>query len=204
MRHDHATEEIQERASRYVLSVLEPEEMRSFEDHLRECPVCRSEVFAFREATARVATALQACPPALLREKLQALVPPDLRRTAAERDLASGPPPVGAHLVREDSGEWQGAGSPGVRFKQLYVDAVQQMGTMLVRMDPGSRYPGHRHAGAEQCLVLEGDLHFGDFVLRAGDYQCVPTESIHPVSHTEQGCLLLVIASQNDQVLGSE
>ena len=202
MRHDHATEEIQERASRHVLSVLEPEEMRSFEDHLRECPVCRSEAFAFREAAVRVATALQTYPPALLHAKIHALVPPDLRTTTAAVELASGPPPAGAHLVRAASGEWQEAGSSGVRYKQLFVDAIQQMGTVLVRMDPGSRYPGHRHAGAEQCLVLEGDLHFGDFVLRAGDYQCVPTESIHPVSHTEQGCLLLVIASQNDQVLG--
>ena len=122
-------------------------------------------------------------------------------RITPGRDLGPQDVPTGTHLVRGEAGEWQPAGSPGVEFKHLYTDSTQQVATMLVRMSPGSLFPRHHHAGAEQCLVLEGDLHFGNLVLHAGDFQCVPADSIHSISHSERGCLLLVIASQKDKIL---
>ena len=70
-------------------------------------------------------------------------------------------------------------------------------------MAPGTSYPGHRHAGVEECYVLEGDLRVGDLVMRAGDYQRAAIGSVHGVQSTEGGCLLLVLMSDRDERLES-
>jgi anti-sigma factor ChrR (cupin superfamily) len=85
--------------------------------------------------------------------------------------------------------------------KQLYVDPARDTVTMLVRMEPGSSYPPHRHGGPEECLVVEGDLRVGDVVLQAGDYQCAAGDSTHDVSTTVNGCILLIVSSQYDELL---
>ena len=58
------------------------------------------------------------------------------------------------------------------------------------------------HADIEHCYVLEGDLHFADgVVMHAGDYAAARQDSDHPVSFTENGCLLLIIASEQNATL---
>jgi hypothetical protein len=49
--------------------------------------------------------------------------------------------------------------------------------------------------------VLEGDLHVGDMVLHAGDYQCAITDSLHDVQHTEGGCVLFIVSSLRDEII---
>ena len=189
MRHERATDEIREQTALHALGLLEPDQARSFQDHATGCPVCESERRAFEAAAARLPLALpQSQPAPSLRERL-------LARIRAKPEL-----PAGLHVVRSEHGAWQSAGFPGVSVKQLYVDAQENV-TVLVRMEPGARYPGHRHVAAEQCLVLEGDLRIGDLVLHAGDFQRADAASEHQVSSTEQGCLLLVIASQHNELI---
>jgi anti-sigma factor ChrR (cupin superfamily) len=73
---------------------------------------------------------------------------------------------------------------------------------MLVRMAAGTSYPGHRHARAEECLVVQGDLHVGDdLVMHAGDFQRAEPGSVHVPQWTERGCLLLVTSSVDDDLL---
>ena len=106
-----------------------------------------------------------------------------------------------AGVVRKDGGAWSEA-KPGVLVKQLAVDPAQHSVTMLVRMDPGSSWPPHRHGGTEQCFVLEGELHVGEeTVLHAGDFQSMDSATVHPVQWTATGCLLLIVSSQHDQLL---
>ena len=78
------------------------------------------------------------------------------------------------------------------------VDFTRDLVTMMIRMEPGSSYSPHRHAGPEQCFVLEGDLSVGDDVMRPGDYQYAPAQSRHGVQRTDQGCLLLITSSLSD------
>jgi anti-sigma factor ChrR (cupin superfamily) len=68
-------------------------------------------------------------------------------------------------------------------------------------MDAGSSYPRHVHNGAEECLVLEGDIRMGDAVLHAGDYQYAPPDTLHGVQSTEKGCLLLITSSLSDELV---
>jgi anti-sigma factor ChrR (cupin superfamily) len=72
---------------------------------------------------------------------------------------------------------------------------------MLVRMAAGTTYPSHRHAGDEQCFVLDGDLHVGEIVLHSGDFQLAPEESEHGPQSTVGGCTLLIVSSRNDELL---
>lgn len=201
MAHERISDEIREQAALYALDLLEPHEARDFELHLSAgCPVCASELRTFRQTTALLPLGLPLSkPPSRVREKLLARVqgtPESEARRSAEIVAA-----VGLHIVRSGQGSWEPTGVPGVSFKPLYIEPSQESVTMLVRMEPGSTYPRHRHAAIEHCFVLEGDLRIGELVFRAGDYQCNASETIHEVSSTEQGNLLLIVASPHNELL---
>lgn len=74
--------------------------------------------------------------------------------------------------------------------------------TFLARMAPGSSYPSHRHGGPEECYVLKGDLDVGHRKMRAGDFERAEPGSVHARETTEEGCLLLIVSSLRDEMLG--
>ena len=104
-------------------------------------------------------------------------------------------------IRRSAEGAWEETGVDGVRVKRLLMDEARNQFTALVRMAPGSSYPRHVHNSAEECLVLEGDIRMGDHVLRAGDYQYAPADSLHGVQSTEGGCLLLISSGMDDDLI---
>ncbi len=57
----------------------------------------------------------------------------------------------------------------------------------LVRVAPGAAMPDHRHAIDEDCLMLAGELFFGDILVRAGDYQKATAGGQHVDCHSERG-----------------
>ena len=85
-------------------------------------------------------------------------------------------------------------------MKTLHVDQLAQRATILVRMAPGASYPGHRHAGDEDCFVISGSLQIGDITMRTGDFQHAPAGSRHPVQTTDEGCLLFIQTSLHDEL----
>ncbi|MBI4606564.1 MAG: cupin domain-containing protein [Planctomycetes bacterium] len=214
-RHDsHHAEASSTEAALYALGALPPVEARAVEAHAVACDACAAEVRRYREVAAALAQAAGApgvAPPRELRAKL-------LQRVAAEHHAGSGPatgvqvwkawsqppqasPPRGLVLQRAGEGSWEPTELAGVSVKRLRVDVERRYVTMLVRMEPGASYPSHQHAGAEECYVLEGDLHVGEYVLRAGDYQYAEEGSEHGDQWTESGCLLLIASSQEDRLL---
>jgi anti-sigma factor ChrR (cupin superfamily) len=212
MRHDEPTDEIRERAALHALGVLEAEEARAFEAHLAAgCAVCLAEVRAFADVAGELALlAGETAPPPSLREKLMAgLDRPS--EPAGGYSASSRPVQVWKEwrsdrsdpwfLLRAGEGEWAETGVRGVSVRRLFVDTARQTTTMMVRMAPGTSYPSHRHADAEECFVLEGDLHVGDTVMHAGDYQRVEASSVHGVQSTEGGCTLLIVSSLHDEIL---
>ncbi len=107
----------------------------------------------------------------------------------------------GLLVQRSREGIWEKTGVDGVEVKQLYVDHKRDYVTMLVRMQPGSAYPSHRHGGFEECYVISGDLVVGDLVMTAGDYQRAEGGSVHVMQSTREGCLLYIVSSQHDELL---
>ncbi len=106
----------------------------------------------------------------------------------------------GLAVVRSSEGQWQEI-APGVIMKSLSVDSDRDRVTALVRMGAGSRYGTHRHAQAEELYVLEGSCLCGGQQLLAGDYHRAEAGSIHVDTWTDDGCLMLIMTSQHNEML---
>lgn len=102
------------------------------------------------------------------------------------------PAPVIRRASQHDG--WQETGVPGVTVRILFADHQQNRMTALMRLEPGAVYPSHVHDQAEECLMLEGELDFGDYVLKMGDYLRLEPGTKHGEARTEHGCLCLVTA----------
>ena len=120
---------------------------------------------------------------------------------ASERDQVfqgegAGAPQSGLVFVRAIEGSWKSGADPGVRRRTIFMDPARRTVTCLVRMEAGTRLPGHRHVTAEQFYMLEGDTHVSGQVLHAGDYYRAAAGTEHGVTYTEGGCLFLMISSK--------
>jgi anti-sigma factor ChrR (cupin superfamily) len=106
----------------------------------------------------------------------------------------------GLIFVKASEGVWQ-AMAPGVSAKVLFFDQNSHRATALVRMTPGSNYASHRHAEAEELYVLEGGCFCGGRELKAGDYHRAETNTEHHNTSSDEGCLMLVISSPQNEML---
>jgi len=114
------------------------------------------------------------------------------------------PNPALNQLVRGNDLPWLPLDEPGivgVAVKVLRFDeATGRAPTILLRFDPGARYPAHSHPGGEEIFVLEGDIRLGKDHLRAGDYLFTAPDNIHAV-HSVGGCVVLVNVPQAVEIL---
>lgn len=98
----------------------------------------------------------------------------------------------GSTTRRAADAEWQ-QHSEGITYRVLKVDERLQRRTLLVKMQPGAILKSHIHSFEEECLVIEGDLRYGDLVLHAGDYHHAWAGAHHTDGITSAGCLLHVV-----------
>jgi anti-sigma factor ChrR (cupin superfamily) len=102
--------------------------------------------------------------------------------------------------VRSNDVKWKSYGVPGVWLGKLYIDKQKREITCLMRLEPGSTFPLHRHAGSEEVFVLEGDLIVEGEICYQGDYiRSVPGSTHSPL--TQGGCLLLMNTSTDNEML---
>lgn len=98
----------------------------------------------------------------------------------------------GTTTRRAAEADWQ-RHDEGITYRVLKVDERLQRRTLLVKMQPGAVLKSHIHEFEEECLVIEGDLRYGDLVLRAGDYHHAWAGAHHADGVTAGGCLLHVV-----------
>lgn len=224
--HEFLDDDLREQAALYVLGSLAEDDARRWRLHLAQCPACRAEVASLERLSAELAgLAPSVAPPPQLWTRVLERVRhtprprPDAAELAARGtdDDAAGQvwkhwPAADAErgpftYVDEDAGAFQPTSFPGISARRLFVDRERDRVTMLVRMEPGSAYPSHRHGGPEDCFVLQGDLeiqtdaHDGERELRAGDFVRSAPGSVHGVQSTRAGCLLFLVSSLNDELL---
>ena len=123
-------------------------------------------------------------------------VPPGSFEKILARIDDEGMHPPGTATKRAVDAEWQQY-SDGIVFRVLKVDEARGRQTLLVKMQPGAIYKSHFHDIDEECLVIEGDLRYGDLVLRAGDYHLAAPGTHHPAGTTTAGCLLHVVVGMD-------
>ncbi|MFC7441306.1 cupin domain-containing protein [Laceyella putida] len=67
--------------------------------------------------------------------------------------------------------------------------------SLLLKMEPGSRFPMHGHRGGEQIFVVSGHVQIGEMELHQGDYFFTPLEYTKSLE-TKDGCTLLVSSTK--------
>jgi len=93
--------------------------------------------------------------------------------------------------------EWEEA-APGIHVKILASNAENESVSMLVRLDPGTDYPGHTHAGIEELHLLHGILNVDDKTLYPGDFIHSEAGTIDHRVWSETGCTCFLVTSTKD------
>ncbi len=109
-------------------------------------------------------------------------------------------PTKGLTYIRASEGIWRGI-APGVTAKLLSFDPTSRRSTAILRFAPGTSYAPHRHTAVEELFVLEGGCSIAGRAMTVGDYHRAETGTEHHDTSTNEGCLLLVISSPQNQVL---
>jgi anti-sigma factor ChrR (cupin superfamily) len=184
----------------YALGALSQHEARSFEGHLAEgCDECKAELESF-EITVRALgfSAGDEEPPVRARAELLARV---ATSTSGESVASRRTDDVQKFVsIRSSEGRWREL-MKGVSLKTLHVDPATGIATSLVRMMPGTALPVHRHIGAEQFLIIEGDCQVAGQRLTSGDYHRAEAGTVHEETSTVDGTLFLLIAPERYEVV---
>ena len=171
----------------FAVSALEGEQLSQFEVHLAAgCAVCEEKVRDTAEVFAQ------------LSESLEQLSPPSAVKTRIFAEIDQDKP--GHLFVHAQEGEWREI-APGIVAKVLAMDDTRKRVTALMRMQKGARYTDHRHALTEEMFVIEGSCYIAGRLLKAGDYHRAEAGSVHLDSHTDEGALMLVISSTQNELL---
>jgi len=190
-----ASNDVHDLVSLYALNALDDLEKTAFEDHLRQgCSACEGDLRSFARIADAIGKSVPASPPPQLRERLR-----------SQLHVSSRVPGVllqqsGLLISRSDELAWR-AMAPGISYKPLYEDLARKYSTSLVRMDAGAHYPSHRHSEIEELFLLSGDLHVEGQIMHSGDYCRADSGTIHGETFTDCGCLFLLLASQENEVL---
>lgn len=95
--------------------------------------------------------------------------------------------------IRGSEGEWIEL-QPQIEKKLLHFDEETGVESYLLRLQPGAKPMSHEHDSDELCVVLEGDLSFGDLRLEAGDFHYARKGSRHVDMSTVDGAVLFLQA----------
>jgi|SRR5581483_1146186 len=195
----YTEEEAQELASGYALGVLDPNEAKSFREHLATgCDTCSEELRSFEELTGLLGFAAQdVAPSSRVRENLLRGVRKNIESSAKPVSDSSV---LNFLTIRSDEGDWLPM-EKGVFVKRLFADKARDTVSVLIKMSPGSSLPRHFHKGVEECLMIEGELYSGDEVLKAGDYQVSLAGSTHDRISTKNGALFLIVGPSSYEPL---
>ena len=93
---------------------------------------------------------------------------------------------------------WKDIRVQGAAVKLLSVDQTRGYAVVIGKLEPGTRYPAHKHINGEDIFVLSGDLHIGEHVLRAGDFHHADAGTSHGENFSETGCTILAVISRQD------
>jgi anti-sigma-K factor RskA len=154
---DH--ERWQEDAAAYALGALDESEARAFEEHLAQCPRCRDELAALREAVGALpGAAPDVAPPPELKQRVMATVRAEAPLRARSHDAAE---PAGPPAKPERSRPWPWRRTPRVAIAAAAALAIV-VAVVAVTLSVGSgattrTYAGVVHApGATASLIRSG------------------------------------------------
>jgi len=186
-----STPEHQEHLDRvylYALQALPAAERAAAEAHISSCTDCQQELETLRP----VVRSFVSWSTDVLRPS-QSLWERLSHRIAKEAGIQ--PLPVPAEVASKP--QWEEA-APGIHVQILSRDEQRQSVSMLVRLDPGTDYPGHMHAGVEELHLLHGVLKVDDRTLHPGDFIHAEAGTVDHRVWSETGCTCFLMTSSKD------
>ena len=181
-----------ELASAYALQVLPASEVAAAEAHIASCSDCRRELESLRPVVDRFVS----WPTDVLRPtaSLQARL---ALRIAGETGQRPVLPPELPGVRRWSEPDWERV-APGIECKLLATDTDRHRVSMLVRLEPGARYPAHAHAAVEDLHLLDGELWIDARKLFPGDHNYGAPGAGDDRVWSETGCTCVLITSTKD------
>jgi len=184
----HSQEHL-DRVFLYVLQALPAHDMASVEAQISSCEDCRQQVKSLRPVVQSFVgwSAAEVLRPAeSLWNRLS-------KRIASEE----GTQPFVPRSERPPKPEWEQA-APGIHVKILAKNTENDSVSMLVRLDPGTDYPGHTHAGVEELHLLHGILKVDQRTLYPGDFIHNEAGTVDHRVWSETGCTCFLMTSTED------
>ncbi|HKT23396.1 MAG TPA: cupin domain-containing protein [Terriglobales bacterium] len=183
----HSQEHL-DRVCLYVLQALPSRELASVELQISSCEDCRREIETLRPVVRSFAGwSIDVLRPA---ESLWSRL---ANRIASEDGTQPFVPPLGS----QGKPQWEEA-APGIHVKILARNTENDSVSMLVRLDPGTDYPGHTHAGTEELHLLHGILKVDERTLYPGDFIHNEAGSEDHRVWSETGCTCFLMTSTED------
>ena len=124
---------------------------------------------------------------------------PDVRRRLMER-VAASPDPTGFAFQYSADDRWLPHPIPGIRMKVLALNKARGYATLLLDVEPGTRFPRHHHGGAEECYVLSGSLFTCGRRLGPGDFVHADADTDHGELWTEEGCQVILVVPPEEHL----
>jgi anti-sigma factor ChrR (cupin superfamily) len=123
---------------------------------------------------------------------------PGVRAKLMARIADPAPLPSGFSLRFERDDDWKPHPVPGIRMKVLSMNRRSGYATLLLDVQPGTRFPAHHHNGDEECYVISGSILTLGRRLGPGDFVHADTGTDHGELWTDVGARVLLVVPAED------
>jgi anti-sigma factor ChrR (cupin superfamily) len=123
----------------------------------------------------------------------------EVRDRLMARVRADEPPvPPGFVFSFAETDRWLQHPVPGIRMRVLSMNRDGGYATLLLDVDPGTRFPAHFHTGAEECYVISGSVYTCGRRMGRGDFLHADGGTDHGELWTDEGAQVLLVVPPED------
>jgi len=123
---------------------------------------------------------------------------PVVKTRLMARIAEDAPVPAGFSLRFAPDDDWVPHPVPGIRMKVLSVNRRSGYATLLVDVQPGTRFPAHHHGGDEECYVISGSVYTLGRRLGPGDFVHADAGTEHGELWSDEGARVLLVVQPED------
>ncbi len=120
---------------------------------------------------------------------------PGVKRRLLERVVQ---PSEGFVFRFERDADWVPHPVPGIRMKVLALNKRTGYATLLLDVEPGTRFPPHHHTDDEECYLVSGSAYSFGRRLGPGDFLHADADTDHTELYTEEGCRVILVVPHED------
>ena len=123
----------------------------------------------------------------------------DVRRKLMLR-IAEPAVPAGFAFHHASDDRWLPHPVPGIRMKVLALNKKRGYATLLLDVEPGTRFPAHHHGGAEECYVVSGSIFTCGRRLGPGDFVHADADTDHGELWTDEGAMVILVVPPEEHL----